>query len=277
MWNSCEGAVNDGRCSLGGWSVTVWESSDVRVTSGGEWPEVHGLDSWHSPPPRSGFQTLLHITRWAVERRRNRGRDGGPGPCGRQCGEDGTGAHQGRADRTEALQGGADGPGAHLGGAEGTGAHQGRADRTEAPQGGADGPGAHQGQADGTVTLLGGAGDWSPPGPSRQDRKPPGQSRWTWNPPGRNRRSQEPPERADWTDLPESTCTHRRTKTNNTGRAETDNTGRTETDNTGRAFLVSGAVAEQVRDSQTTSVAVTGQDEESQAAFTAVTGQDMES
>ncbi len=46
MWNSCEGAVNDGRCSLGGWSVTVWESSDVRVTSGGEWPEVHGLDSW---------------------------------------------------------------------------------------------------------------------------------------------------------------------------------------------------------------------------------------
>ncbi len=67
-----------------------------------------------APPPRSGFQTLLHITRWAVERRRNRGRDGGPGPCGSQGGEDGTGARQG----------GADGPGAHLGGADGTGDHQ---------------------------------------------------------------------------------------------------------------------------------------------------------
>ncbi len=92
-----------------------------------------------------------------MERRRNRGRDRGPGPCGRQGGEDGTGAHQGRADRTEAPQGGADGPGAHQGGAEGTGTHQGRADRTEAPQGGAEGTGAHQGRADRTVTLLGGA------------------------------------------------------------------------------------------------------------------------
>ncbi len=94
-----------------------------------------------------------------MERRRNRGRDGGPGPCGRQCGEDGTGAHQGRADRTEAPQGGADGPGAHqgradgtvtlLGGAEGTGAHQGRADRTVNPQDRADGPGTPQGGTDG--------------------------------------------------------------------------------------------------------------------------------
>ncbi len=115
-----------------------------------EWPLVESDQKFMAwirdiaPPPRSGFQTLLHITRWAVERRRNRGRDGGPGPCGRQCGEDGTGAHQGRADRTEAPQGGADGPGAHqgradgtvtlLGGAEGTGAHQGRADRTVNPR-----------------------------------------------------------------------------------------------------------------------------------------------
>ncbi len=268
MWNSCEGAVNDGRCSLEGWSVTVWESSDVRVTSSGEWPEVHGLDSWHSPPPRSGFQTLLHITRWAVERRRNRGRDGGPGPCGRQCGEDGTGAHQGRADRTEALQGGA----------EGTGAHQGRADRTEAPQGGADGPGAHQGRADGTVTLLGGAeGTGAHQGRADRTVNPQDRADGPGTPQGGTDGARNHQSGADWTDIPDSTCTHRRTKTNNTGRAETDNTGRTETDNTGRAFLVSGAVAEQVRDSQTTSVAVTGQDEESQAAFTAVTGQDMES
>ncbi len=40
-----------------------------------------------------------------------------------------------------------------------------------------------------------------------------------------------------------------RAETDDTGRVETDNTGRAETDNTGRAFLVSGAVAEQVRDS----------------------------
>ncbi len=56
---------------------------------------------------------LLNNSRWVVERRRNRGRDGGPGPCGSQGGEEGTGAHQGSADRTEAPQGGADGPGAH--------------------------------------------------------------------------------------------------------------------------------------------------------------------
>ncbi len=69
-----------------------------------------------------------------MERRRNRGRDGGPGPCGSQGGEDGTGTHQGRAGGTGAPQGGADGPGAHQGGADGTGA----------PQGGADGTREHQ-------------------------------------------------------------------------------------------------------------------------------------
>ncbi len=111
-----------------------------------------------APPPRSGFQTLLHITRWAVERRRNRGRDGGPGPCGSQGGEDGTGAHQGRADRSEAPQGGADGPGAHQGGADGIGAPQGGADGTGDHQGGADGTGAPQGGADGTGDHQTGVG-----------------------------------------------------------------------------------------------------------------------
>ncbi len=65
-----------------------------------------------APPPRSGFQTLLNSPWWAVERRRNRGRDGGPGPCGSQGGEDGTGAPQGGADGTGAPQGGADRTGA---------------------------------------------------------------------------------------------------------------------------------------------------------------------
>ncbi len=77
---------------------------------------------------------LLNSPRWAVERRRNRGRDGGPGPCGSQGGEDGTGTHQGRAGGTGAPQGGADGTGAPQGGADGTGA----------PQGGADGTREHQ-------------------------------------------------------------------------------------------------------------------------------------
>ena len=39
-----------------------------------------------APPLRSGFQTLLTKNspkfRWEVERRWNRGRDGGPGPSG---------------------------------------------------------------------------------------------------------------------------------------------------------------------------------------------------
>ncbi len=50
------------------------------------------------------------------------------------------------------------------------------------------------------------------------------------------------------------------TETDNTERAETDNTGRVETDNTGRAFLASGAVAEQVWESQAASIAVPRQD-----------------
>ncbi len=71
-----------------------------------------------APPPRSGFQTLLNNPRRAVERRRNRGRDGGPGPCGSQGGEDGTGTHQGGAGGSGAHQGGVDRPGAHQGGTE---------------------------------------------------------------------------------------------------------------------------------------------------------------
>ncbi len=68
------------------------------------------------------------------------------------------------------------------------------------------------------------------------------------------------------------------TETDNTERAETDNTGRVETDNTGRAFLVSGAVAEQVWESQAASIAVpSGQDRKSQTASIAVTGPDGES
>ncbi len=64
--------------------------------------------------------------RWAVERRWNRGMDGGPGPCV----ADETGAHQGGADETTAHQGGADETGAHQGGADETGAHQGGAEET---------------------------------------------------------------------------------------------------------------------------------------------------
>ncbi len=55
--------------------------------------------------------------RIVVERRRNRGREGGPGPCGEavDCGMAGS---QGRHDGTGAHQGGADGTGAHQGGAD---------------------------------------------------------------------------------------------------------------------------------------------------------------
>ncbi len=79
-----------------------------------------------APPPRSGFQTLLNTeqSRREVERRWNRGRDRGPGPCGAEE----TGANQGGADETGAHQGGAYETGAHQGGAEKTGAHQGGAD-----------------------------------------------------------------------------------------------------------------------------------------------------
>ncbi len=104
-----------------------------------------------APPPRSGFQTLLNNPRRAVERRRNRGKDGGPGPCG-----SGVAVEQGKVVRA-GSQGGADGPGAHQGGADGPGAHQGGADGPGAHQGGADGPGAPQGGADGNGAHQGGA------------------------------------------------------------------------------------------------------------------------
>ncbi len=61
------------------------------------------------------------------------------------------------------------------------------------------------------------------------------------------------------------------------GETETDNTERAETDNTGRAFLVSGAVAEQVWESQAASMAVTGPDGESLTASIAMTGHDRNS
>ncbi len=79
-----------------------------------------------------------------MERRRNRGRDGGPGPCG-----SGVTVDRGKVGRA-GSQDGVDGTGAHQGGADGPGAHQGRADRTGAHQGGAD---AHQGRADGTAQV----------------------------------------------------------------------------------------------------------------------------
>ncbi len=62
-----------------------------------------------------------------------------------------------------------------------------------------------------------------------------------------------------------------------TERAETNDTGRVETDNTGRAFPVSGAVAEQVWESQAAFIAVPGQDRKPQMASVAVTWPDGES
>ncbi len=35
-----------------------------------------------APPPKERLPDALIQSRMAVERRRNRGRDGGPGPCG---------------------------------------------------------------------------------------------------------------------------------------------------------------------------------------------------
>ncbi len=94
------------------------------------------------PPPKERLPDAPIQSRRAVERRRNRGRDGGPGPRG-----SGVAVDRGRVGRA-GSQGGVDGTGAHQGGADGTGAHQGGADGTGAHQGGADGTGAHQGGAD---------------------------------------------------------------------------------------------------------------------------------
>ncbi len=78
-------------------------------------------------PPKERLPDAPIKSRRAVERRRNRGRDGGPGPRG-----SGVAVDRGKVGRA-GSQGGDDGTGAHQGGADGTGAHQGRA----------DGPGAH--------------------------------------------------------------------------------------------------------------------------------------
>ncbi len=75
----------------------------------------------------------------------NRGRVGGPGPCGN--GETGDWGKAGRAEH----QGGSEDlglTGAHQGGAGVTGAHQGGAGVTGAHQGGAGVTGAHQGGAE---------------------------------------------------------------------------------------------------------------------------------
>ncbi len=78
-----------------------------------------------------------------VEQRQNRGRDGGPGPCGSEAtgdrGKAGGTESQGTAGRAECQggavsQGGADGAGS-LGGAED---HHGRADGAKNHQGGAE-------------------------------------------------------------------------------------------------------------------------------------------
>ncbi len=140
-----------------GWYVTVcvvWKSMCERTTSGGEWTEVHGQDSWHSPPPKERLPDAPIQSRRAMERRRSRGRDGGPGPRGSGvAGDQGRAGSQGRDEGTGAHQGWADGTGAHQGGADGTGAHQGGADGTEDLHGGAD---DHQTGTDGAEDHLGG-------------------------------------------------------------------------------------------------------------------------
>ncbi len=119
-----------------------------------------------APPPKERLPDTPQIVQYrrVVERRRNRGRDGGPGPCvsggtgeGRAGTQDGSGSIGGTEDHHDRADGAAN----HHGGAEDhqsqTADHHGGADRAEDLHGGADRAGAYQCGADRADALHGGA------------------------------------------------------------------------------------------------------------------------
>ncbi len=164
QWNQLcvVSAMDYGKCSL--WVICNCLCG-VKVNVMEEWPLVASEQKFMArirdiAPPKERLPDAPIQSRRAVERRRSRGRDGGPGPRGSGvAGDQGRAGSQGRDEGTGAHQGWADGTGAHQGGADGTGAHQGGADGTGAHQGGADGTGAHQGGADDHQTGTDGVED----------------------------------------------------------------------------------------------------------------------